>query len=46
LLPGLRAILHGRRIIYFRLVGDECRIVRIFHSRQNVGKDDFLAEEE
>jgi toxin ParE1/3/4 len=39
--PGLRALVYKNRIIYFRVTQDECRIVRVLHSRQDISTQSF-----
>ena len=34
--PGLRAIVHGRYLIFFRDLPDEVRIVRVLHGARNL----------
>lgn len=34
--PGLRAILHGRYLIFFREYDDEVRIVRVLHGARDL----------
>jgi len=36
--PGLRAIVHGRYLIFFRDLADEVRIVRVVHSARDLGR--------
>lgn len=36
--PGLRAIAHGRYLIFFRDLADEVRIVRIAHQARDLGR--------
>ena len=33
--PGLRSAPHGRYLIFFRVVGDEVRIIRIIHGARD-----------
>jgi plasmid stabilization system protein ParE len=41
--PGLRSSRHKRQIIYFRVIGDECRIVRVIHSSRDLARQKFEA---
>lgn len=34
--PGLRAVLHGRYLIFFREYDDEVRIVRVLHGARDL----------
>jgi toxin ParE1/3/4 len=36
--PGLRAVRHGRYLLFFRELGDEVRIVRILHGKRDQGR--------
>jgi len=39
--PGLRSSPHGERTIYFRIVGNQTRIVRVVHQRRDVSRQRF-----
>jgi hypothetical protein len=38
---GLRGLLFKNYCIYFRLTDDTCRVVRVLHTRQNIGDQSF-----
>jgi toxin ParE1/3/4 len=39
--PGLRALSHRDRSIYFRIEGDAVRILRVIHQRRDLRNQDF-----
>jgi toxin ParE1/3/4 len=39
--PGLRAISHRERTVYFRVNDSQTHVVRVLHGRQNLTTDDF-----
>jgi toxin ParE1/3/4 len=44
--PGLRAFPHKNRCIYFRVAGDQIRVLRILHGRQDVQPEVFVSKDD
>ncbi|WP_348645998.1 type II toxin-antitoxin system RelE/ParE family toxin [Rhizobium esperanzae] len=40
--PGLRAIIHKNRCIYFVVRDDELHVLRVLHGREDASPEDFI----